>query len=195
MGHPDIGQGVGSHHGLELSFTLGARGDEIDLNAGLSREVIDDLLEHFQLRIGVAGCENGDRTADSGFLRCFFGGSGLFGSRLLSRFRRGGLLGICGRLCLSCTGNHRQHHQCREDQCKNLLHFWFSSLSFYTNNVLFFAVCYYKVPYFSHSDNAEICCKHGQFCWTFFAASATLYKNKFQNRMQQGADADGAEQF
>ena len=50
----------------------------------------------------------------------------------------GGLLGICGRLCLSCTGNHRQHHQCREDQCKNLLHFWFSSLSFYTNNVLFF---------------------------------------------------------
>ena len=98
MGHPDIGQGVGSHHGLELSFTLGARGDEIDLNAGLSREVIDDLLEHFQLRIGVAGCENGDRTADSGFLRCFFGGSGLFGSRLLSRFRRGGLLGICARI-------------------------------------------------------------------------------------------------
>ena len=90
----------------------------------------------------------------------------------------GGLLGICGRLCLSCTGNHRQHHQCREDQCKNLLHFWFSSLSFYTNNVLFFAVCYYKVPYFSHSDNAEICCKHGQFCWTFFAASATLYKKQ-----------------
>ena len=179
MGHPDIRQGVGSHHGLELRFTLGTRSDEIDLNAGLGHEVIDDLLEHFQLRIGVAGRENGDRAADSGFFRRFFGsGSGFFGSRLLSRFRRGGLLCFLGGLCLGRAGEHRQHHQRREDQCKNLLHFWFSSLSFYTNNVLFFAVCYYKVPYFLHSDNAEICCKHGQFCWTFFAASATLYKKQ-----------------